>query len=326
MKFSLVIPLAPYRNAEIIHSIENLDYSRKEFQVIVVKSLNPSNNRNRGAKKAKGEIIAFLDDDAVIESDFLRKAEDFFEKHPEVDIVGGPQLTPKDDEGFAKISGYALSSKFGAWKMVSRYESKKLNLNADETQLTSANLFVKKEVMNEVKFDPRLWPGEDPDFITKAKGKGFKVAYSPDIVVYHKRRATIKAFAKQIFSYGKTRTMKESFFKTLKRPFFLVPSIFFLYLIILLISIILKPSVTGNVIGISKVGLNSLLFLPLILYLILDLVFSVYEAIKNRNFTAFFPLLLIFPLLHLSYGIGMLYNYINPPLSLTSPCFFLFFH
>lgn len=312
MKFSLVIPLAPYRDAEILGSIENLDYPRKEFQVIVVKSLNPSDNRNRGAERAKGQIIVFLDDDAVIEPDFLKRAEEFFEKHPDVDIVGGPQLTPKEDRGFARISGYALSSKFGAWKMVNRYDSKKLNLNADETQVTSANLFAKKEVMKEVKFDPRLWPGEDPDFITKAREKGFKVAYSPSIVVYHKRRPTIKAFSKQIYSYGKTRTMKESFFETLKRPFFLIPSLFFLYLIFLVIMIISNPSVTGNVIGITKIGLNSLLFLPLILYVVLDVVFSAYEAGKNRNLVAFFPLLFIFPLLHLSYGVGMLYNYINP--------------
>jgi len=55
MKFSLVIPLAPGRNAEILDSIKQLDYSKKEFEIIVEEGTNPSDNRNKGAKKSKGE-------------------------------------------------------------------------------------------------------------------------------------------------------------------------------------------------------------------------------------------------------------------------------
>ena len=150
MKFSLVIPLAPGRNAEIIDSIKKLNYPKKEYEIIVKEGLNPSNNRNNGAKEAKGKIISFLDDDAVIEENFLNEAEKFFDEHKEIDIVGGAQLTPKWQSGFPKISGYALSSKFGAWKMGMRYSLKELNLNADETMLTSANLFCKKEVMKRI--------------------------------------------------------------------------------------------------------------------------------------------------------------------------------
>src|SRR4030042_6934149 len=114
MKFSLVIPVAPYRNAEILDSIKKLDYSAKEYEIIVEKGTNPSENRNRGAEKSKGRIIVFLDDDAVIDKNLLKEAEKFFDKYKEIDIVGGAQLTPLDQKGFAKISGYALSSKFGA--------------------------------------------------------------------------------------------------------------------------------------------------------------------------------------------------------------------
>src|SRR3989344_6761180 len=105
MKFSLVIPLAPGRNAPILESIKQLNYPKSEFHVIIVRGLNPSENRNKGAEKSKGKIIAFLDDDATLETNYLKKAEEFFEKHPEIDIVGGPQLSPIDETGFAKISG-----------------------------------------------------------------------------------------------------------------------------------------------------------------------------------------------------------------------------
>src|SRR3989344_8023460 len=100
MRFSLVIPLAPGRDAPILESIKQLDYQKNEFHVVVVKGKNPSENRNKGAEKSKGEIIAFLDDDANLDKNFLKNVENFFNEYPLVDVVGGPQLTPSDDTGF----------------------------------------------------------------------------------------------------------------------------------------------------------------------------------------------------------------------------------
>ena len=78
MKFSLVIPVAPDRNAEILGSIEKIDYPSSEFEVIVIKGKNPSENRNNGAQKAKAEIISFLDDDAVLDVNFLKNGVNYF--------------------------------------------------------------------------------------------------------------------------------------------------------------------------------------------------------------------------------------------------------
>ncbi len=314
MKFSLVIPVAPERDAEIIESIKKLDYPKSEFHVVVVKGTNPSENRNKGASKSKGEIIAFLDDDAVLDEDYLKNAEEFFEKNKEVDIVGGPQLTPKDEKGFAKISGYALSSKFGAWKISHRYSIKKENLDVDETALTSANLLCKKEVMEKINFDPRLFPGEDPKFIEDAKKQGFKVAYSPNMILYHRRRPTIRGMAKQIFNYGKVRPAKESFINTIKMPFFLVPSIFLIYLISLLSTIIINPSITGSVINAGNMRIDNagfLFFVPLFAYIIFNLLFSIYDSIKNKDYKAIFFLPFIYLIIHMSYGAGMVYGYLE---------------
>ena len=304
MKFSLVIPLAPERNAEIIDSIKELNYPKKEYEVIVREGLNPSENRNNGAKAAKGKIIVFLDDDAVLDVNYLKEAELFLEKYKEIDIVGGAQLTPKWQKGFAKISGYALSSKFGAWKMGTRYDRKELRLDADETMLTSANLMCKREVMEKIQFDPNLFPGEDPKFIDDAKKVGLKVAYSPDLILYHKRRETIRALIKQISSYGRTRTKKEKFTETLKKPFFLIPLLFCLYLFSILILIPLK------LIGIDLIS-YFILFLPLFFYLEIDFLTSVYESIVHKNILAVFWLIFIFPLIHVSYGLGMIQGYLK---------------
>lgn len=298
MKFTLVIPVAPERDVEILNSIKQLDYPKSDFHVVVIKSKNTSSNRNKGAEKARGKIIGFLDDDAVLEPDFLKRVEDFFGKYSWIDIAGGPQLTPKDDKRFAKISGYALTSKFGAAGVESRYKRGELKLDADERDLTSANLFVKKEVMNKIKFDENLWPGEDSKFVDDAKKQGLKVAYCPDFVIYHRRRATSKGLIKQIFNYGRTRTLKESFFQTLKRPVFIVPSLFVIYLAVLLISVFF-------------LGFNVFLFAPLGVYLLANLAFSAYEAVKNKDLDAMLILPYIFLTVHVSYGVGMIYGWLG---------------
>lgn len=192
IKFSIVIPVAPERDAEILSSIEKLNFPRSEFEIIVEKGKNPSDNRNNGVSKAKSDIIIFLDDDGVIENDYLLNVEKFLNKNKDIDIVGGPQITPKDEKGFAKISGYALSSKFGAWKLANRYSPAKEMFDVDETCLTSANLICKKSVFDKVKFESSLFPGEDPKFISDSKKQGFRVAYSPEIIIYHRRRADLK--------------------------------------------------------------------------------------------------------------------------------------
>ena len=314
MKFTLIVPLAPERNAEILEAIKKLDYPKKEFHVVVPVGRNPSLNRNRGIEKAKGDFVVFLDDDAFIDNDYLNKVEKFLENHPEIDVVGGPQLTPYDDKGFAKISGYALSSKFGAWKLSNRYSINKESLNTDETALTSANLICKKKVVEKVKFDEKLFPGEDPKFVADVKKQGFKIAYSPEIMVYHKRRPNFNSFVKQIFNYGKTRPEKESFFETLKKPFFLIPSLFFIYLVLLIGSVLINPPITGNVVNIENYTQSNFRFLwslPLKLYILLIILFSFYDSIKNKDIKAIFVLPFIYPTIHLSYGAGMIYGWMR---------------
>jgi len=317
MKFSLVIPLAPNRDAPILETIKQLDYPKNEFHVVVVKGLNPSENRNKGSEKSHGEIIAFLDDDALIEKNYLKEAEKFFREHPEIDILGGPQLSPLDEKGFAKVSGYALTSKFGAWDVAHRYSLRDEKLNADESMITSANLLCRKSVMDKIKFNVNFFPGEDPKFIEDAKKVGLRVAYSPKIIVYHKRRPTVKLFMKQMFNYGKTRPFKEPFSQTLGMPFFLIPSAFLIYLILLGILTGTNFSLTGNAVNsnywiFKNISNFSWIFAaPFFAYLALNLAFSLYESSKNNHKASFIPLLGIFPMLHLSYGYGMIWGYVK---------------
>ncbi len=48
--------------------------------------------RNRGIKEALGELVTFIDDDAIPTEEFLEKTIKFFDEHPDAGAAGGKIL------------------------------------------------------------------------------------------------------------------------------------------------------------------------------------------------------------------------------------------
>lgn len=295
-RFSIIVALAPERKIEVLDSLKNADYDPKNYEIIVEVGKNPSENRNRGIKRAKGEILAFIDDDVSVHKDLLKKADNFFKNNPEIEVVGGPQLTPKNDPFFAKATGAVLSSFLGTYVMSNRYKKGKLNLDANEDSLTSAICFVRRNVFDKIEgFNPLLFPGEDPELFARMKSNGIKMAYDPELIVYHRRRSTYLSFCKQFFKYGQVRIFKERINKNRENFVFFLPSLFALYIILLIPSYYL---------------IHKLIIIPFIAYLAIVVLYSIGISIrKNLLYLPFLPFL--FLSVHLSYGLGMVYSQIK---------------
>jgi len=294
MKISVIIPAS--KDCKII-ALKSLSHQEKKiFEVIVVRGKNTSKNRNDGVKKSKGDIVVFVNAHCILPPDWYKNIFLFFEKYPKVDIVGGPQLTSEQEELFGRVSGTAFSSIFGAANVSKRYNGKRMKFNADEIDITSANLACRKKVFEKIEFDENIYPGEDPKFIFDSKSEEFKVAYNPNIICYNKRRDSFLGLFRQIFNYGKVRPQKESFFETLKNPLFFIPSLFFVGIFVILFLSVLH-------------SFNWILILDF--YVILNLIFSTYESFKNKQLSYFFILPWIFLTIHISYGTGMIWGYLK---------------
>ncbi len=290
MKFSIIIALAPERKIKVLDSLKELDYPKSKYEIIVEEGLNPSINRNNGASKAKYDILAFVDDDALVDKNWLKNASKMF-KENDVSVMGGPQLTPEDDGFFAKTSGMVIESFFGTAGMSKRYKKSKLNFNADEFSLTSANCFIKKDIFEEVGgFNPKLFPGEDPELFARIKRGGYKIVYDPEIFVYHKRRPDFGSLCKQFFLYGVSRIKKEKMLKSVPSPLFAIPTL-------LLIYILISPFLILNSIWFS---------LPLVIYLGIGLVYGFLFSIKKRDIRLIILIPFLYLSLHLSYGLGII--------------------
>ena len=63
------------------------------------------------------------------------------------------------------------------------------------------------------------------------KKEGYKIAYYPEVFIYHRRRPNIQGLMKQFFNYGLTRVKKERALGNKINLLYLLPSLFIIYLI-----------------------------------------------------------------------------------------------
>ncbi len=135
--------------------------------VIPTGPIAPSEKRNIGAEKSKGEILAFLDGDAYPARDWLKNAVRHLQDNSIV-AVGGPSLTPETDEIMQKASGEIFSSYIGSGPLSLR-NSKKNARKCDD--LPSVNLLVRRGSFDRIGgFDSGFWPGEDTKFCRDLQG------------------------------------------------------------------------------------------------------------------------------------------------------------
>ncbi len=251
-KVSIIIPavrIGKYIEEAIKH-YENLEYDNFEIIIVVSeenftdKKLSDkidikivpgprklSAKRDIGVQLSKGEVIAFIDDDAYPRKDWLKNAIEILYRDEKIGVVGGPAITPEDEPFLSKISGYIYSS-----PIVSGNIRKKFTLtNESEHEyddIHGVNYIVKKEVFNKVEGFKGLYQytsGEDSLFSIKIKKAGYKMIFSPNVVVYHHRRTIFFDHFKQVANYAFHRGFFAKKFpeNSLKIKFFL-PSIFLL--------------------------------------------------------------------------------------------------
>ena len=162
--------------------------------------------RNMGLTKAKGEIIVFLDDDAIVEKDYIKKIVEAFEKN---DGIGGATGRIKDvvihdiKKGFfgramafyAKIFG--ISGFFANQSGVGRVLKTGFLISNFERHrelsqvkwLSGCNMsYLRKAIEDAGLFDTRFDGHsyfEDADFSYRVLKKGYTLYAVPDAVVDH---------------------------------------------------------------------------------------------------------------------------------------------
>lgn len=199
-----------------------LDYPKT--RVIPTGEVTPPIKRDMALEPARGEILAFLDDDAYPVRDWLTKAMVYF-SDPQVAAVGGPAVTPDSDDLWQKASGRVYSS----WAMAGEHRYRYIPGEKREVEdYPSCNFLVRKSAMRRIGgFATRFWPGEDTFFCLKiVRDLKQKIIYAPDVLVYHHRRRLFRGHLKQIANYGLHRGyFAKRFPETSRKLAYFLPSL-----------------------------------------------------------------------------------------------------
>lgn len=142
--------------------------------------------RNRGIKEAKEDLLAFIDDDAFVNHDYVKNVDYFFNNFPHVSAIGG-KITPIYESGEPKWMSKHLLPLVAALDMGNNIiEFKKRKFPIGANMAYRATVF-KKYGLFDVTLGRRgdgLEGGDEKDLIFRIKANE-KVYYVPNVSVDH---------------------------------------------------------------------------------------------------------------------------------------------
>jgi GT2 family glycosyltransferase len=170
--------------------------------------------RNRGIQLAKGEILAFADDDVIVDRYWLAELVKAFQITPNVGCVTGLILSAELEtpaqilfEKHDEESGYNDQWRFN--QHIFTKQKRHVHLYKIALFGAGASMAFRADLLRNIGgFDPALGTqglvqsGEDIAAYFKILMQGHDVVYEPASLVYHKNRREYAALYQQIYHYG----------------------------------------------------------------------------------------------------------------------------
>jgi GT2 family glycosyltransferase len=223
LTFSIIIPTynRPERLKTCLDSLTCLDYPHDRFEVVIVddgsdnpldslvnsyynqlnltlirqSNAGPAKARNTGANAAKGQYLAFTDDDCTPEQNWLSALDKAFYKTPNA-LLGGKTMNAVLDNPYSTASQLLIDYLYDYYNTNS----------AQATFFASNNFAVSRELFNQVgQFDVTfpLAAGEDREFCDRWRSKNLALCYVPEAIINHFHNLSLSRFWRQHFNYGR---------------------------------------------------------------------------------------------------------------------------
>ena len=172
-----------------------------------------SRARNAGLLHARGDVVAFVDDDVVVHPNWLRASIEPLARNDDVVCCTG-LILPLELETDSQL----LLEQFAAFGKGFRRRTITLRNSRGEDPLlpytvgsigSGANMVVRADVARELGgFDTALGPGtpatgaEDLDLLIRVLRAGHAIAYEPRAIVWHQHPKGMARLRRQIHRYG----------------------------------------------------------------------------------------------------------------------------
>jgi GT2 family glycosyltransferase/glycosyltransferase involved in cell wall biosynthesis len=171
---------------ELVPEIRGIIYLRNETNSGFIASCN------RGAEKARGKYLFFLNNDTIVKDGWLSALMDTFAEEPRAGVVGSKLVYP--DARLQEAGGIIWRDASG-WNFGKSDDPEKPEYNylREVDYCSAAALMIPKSLFQSVGgFDSRYAPAyyEDTDLSFKVRRAGYKVLYQPLSEVIHYEGAT----------------------------------------------------------------------------------------------------------------------------------------
>ncbi|MFU8860915.1 MAG: glycosyltransferase [Cyclonatronaceae bacterium] len=322
MKFSII--LATYNRKDdliaLLKSLADQDYDPNNVEVVIVddgsadgtaeavsgfrksapyrityqfqQNSGPGAARTRGMELATGNMFLFIDTDCTVPPGYLAGIADEHDKSP-FDAFGGPDTANIHFSAWDKAVSFTLTSflttgglRGSTGKKLARYYPRSFNMG------------LKRRVFEKIGgFGSIFQYGEDIEYSHRILKSGATVRFLPGAVVYHKRRSSPAAFARQVYRMGRARIQLWRIDRSLLEPLHTLPLVATLTGIIWLIMAV----IFGGVAALSFV----------ILIVLGSLVIGITGAVQIRSLTALPLIPAAFLIQTVAYGTGMLIEWVT---------------
>lgn len=190
----------PFAFELIVVSAEPLALAAEtRLRNVVEGNRNPATRRNRAVSVAQGEILAFIDDDAVADPQWLATACAYLDDHADVLAIGGPDPAPPDSPPNELISDTLLATPW-IGSGVAAHENRRGVFDVKRaSDIALVNLFVRRSAFTG--FDEAIgYIGEDTALLEELRARG-RVVYHDGVRVFHRRRAFPGPYLRQRWRY-----------------------------------------------------------------------------------------------------------------------------
>lgn len=192
-----------YRNYEVIvvddGSMDGSAAIAREYGVKLIETQNHglSSARNTGLEAARGEIVAYIDDDVRSDPHWLTYLAYAFINSSHA-AIGGPNIPPPDDSVVAQCVANAPGAPVHV--LLTDWEAE---------HIPGCNMAFRRQALQTIGgFDPQFRiAGDDVDVCWRLQQKGWTLGFSPAAMVWHHRRNSIRAYWKQQLNYGKAEAL-----------------------------------------------------------------------------------------------------------------------